>query len=72
MRRPTKSPFHPSDLGGPFQAFAPKPDDGDEEERPLSDNRLFHPIRRRSSLLSRLIDALRHRRASAHRFDDSE
>jgi hypothetical protein len=73
MRRPTQSPFHPSDLGGPFQSFAPKISDGDEAERPLPDIRLYHPARhRRASILSRLIDALRRLRSSARRFDDGE
>jgi hypothetical protein len=68
MRRPTQSPFHPSDLGGPFQSFAPKTGDGDEDERPLPDSRLLDPIRHQhASILSRLINALRRRR-----FDDGK
>jgi hypothetical protein len=61
MRRPTRSPFHHSDLGGPFQAFAPGFHECDEDlsgEAPSSHPQ-FTPIRhQRSSVLSRLIDAL--------------
>jgi hypothetical protein len=63
MRRPTRSRFHYSDLGGPFVAFAPEFRECDQHVRrgPVS-NELFDPTRhRRSSILSRLIDALRHR-----------
>ena len=62
MRRPTRSPFHPSDLGGPFVAFAPRLRDDDEELSSESDanHPLFTPTRhQRSSVLSLLIDALR-------------
>ena len=65
MRRPPRNPFHHSDLGGPFLAFAPKFNDDDQEVRrePLSDDHLPYPPRlQRASILSLLIDALRHRR----------
>jgi hypothetical protein len=67
MRRPTRTPFHHSDLGGPFVAFAPEFRERDEELRHEADSShpLFHPTRhQRSSILSMLIDALRHRRAN--------
>jgi hypothetical protein len=65
MRRPPRNPFHHSDLGGPFLAFAPKfcDDDQDVTRGPLSDDHLPYPTRhQRSSILSLLIDALRYRR----------
>lgn len=65
MRHPTRSPFHPSDLGGPFVAFAPKFREGDEElkDEAYSRHPLFTPTRhQRSSVLSLLIDALWSRR----------
>jgi len=65
MRRPPRNPFHHSDLGGPFLAFAPKFGDDDQEltRGPLSDDHLPYPARhQRSSVLSLLIDALRYRR----------
>jgi len=65
MRRPPRNPFHHSDLGGPFLAFAPKfgDDDQDVTHGPLSDDHLPYPVRhQRSSVLSLLIDALRYRR----------
>jgi hypothetical protein len=65
MRRPTRSPFHHSDLGGPFQAFAPgfRECDEDLSGKAPSSHPLFTPIRhQRSSVLSMLIDALRHGR----------
>ncbi len=67
MRRPTRTPFHHSDLGGPFVAFARGFHEGDEDltREPDSSHPLFTPIRhQRSSILSMLIDALRHRRRS--------
>jgi hypothetical protein len=67
MQRPTHCPFHPSDLGGPFVAFAPKFREGDEELRDEVYLRhpLFSPTRhQRSSVLSVLIDALWSRRFS--------
>jgi hypothetical protein len=67
MRRPTRSPFHQSDLGGPFVAFAPKFREGDEDLRSEGDanHPLFTPVRhQRSSVLSLLIDALRSRRVN--------
>ena len=47
MRRPPRNPFHHSDLGGPFLAFAPKFNDDDQEVRrePLSDDHLPYPPR---------------------------
>jgi len=62
MRPPPRSPFHHSDLGGPFAAFAPELRERDQglnreagSSRPLS-----YPIRlQRSPVLSMLIDALR-------------
>ena len=68
MRRPTRTFFHHSDLGGPFLAFAPKfcEDDQDVTRGPLSDDHLPYPTRhQRSSILSLLIDALRYRRHRA-------
>jgi hypothetical protein len=68
MQRPTRSPFHQSDLGGPFVAFAPKVREGDEElsDEGYSSHPLFTPSRhQRSSVLSRLIDALWLRRFNA-------
>jgi len=68
MRRPPRNPFHHSDLGGPFLAFAPKFNDDDQEVRrePLSDDHLPYPPRlQRASILSLLIDALRYRRYRA-------
>ena len=65
MRRPPRNPFHHSDLGGPFLAFAPKfcDDDQDVTRGRLSDDHLPYPTRhQRSSILSLLIDALRYRR----------
>jgi hypothetical protein len=65
MRRPPRNPFHHSDLGGPFIAFAPKFCDDDQEvtRGPLSDDHLPYPPRlQRASILSLLIDALRYRR----------
>ncbi len=67
MRRPTRTPFHHSDLGGPFVAFAPEFRERDQELRGEADSShpLFYPTRhQRSSVLSMLIDALRHRRGS--------
>jgi len=59
---PDTKPVPSSDLGGPFQAFAPGFRECDEDlsgEAPSS-HPLFAPIRhQRSSVLSRLIDALR-------------
>jgi len=54
------------DLGGPFVAFAPEFREGDQDLRSEADSThpLFTPTRhQRSSVLSMLIDALRHRRA---------
>ncbi|WP_426529933.1 hypothetical protein [Bradyrhizobium sp. McL0615] len=68
MRRPPRNPFHHSDLGGPFLAFAPKfcDDDQDVTRGRLSDDHLPYPTRhQRSSVLSLLIDALRYRRHRA-------
>jgi len=68
MRRPPRNPFHHSDLGGAFLAFAPKfcDDDEDVTRGPLSDDHLPYPTRhQRSSILSLLIDALRYRRHRA-------
>jgi len=65
MRRPPRNPFHHSDLGGPFLAFAPKFCDDDQEvtrERLSGDHLPYPPRLQRSSVLSLLIDALRHRR----------
>ena len=64
MRRPPRNPFHHSDLGGPFLAFAPKfAEDGDVTHGQLPDDHLPYPARhQRSSILSLLIDALRYRR----------
>jgi hypothetical protein len=65
MRRPTRTPFHHSDLGGPFVAFAPEFREGDRDlSEADSSHPLFYPTRhQRSSVLSMLIDALHHRRA---------
>jgi hypothetical protein len=66
MRRPTRTPFHHSDLGGAFVAFARGFHECDEGLRHEADSThpLFSPTRhQRSSILSMLIDALRHRRA---------
>jgi hypothetical protein len=55
------------DLGGPFVAFAPEFREGDQDLRSEADSThpLFTPTRhQRSSVLSMLIDALRHRRMS--------
>jgi hypothetical protein len=68
MRRPPRNPFHHSDLGGAFLAFAPKfsDDDQDVTRGPLSDDHLPYSTRhQRSSILSLLIDALRYRRHRA-------
>jgi hypothetical protein len=68
MRRPPRNPFHHSDLGGAFLAFAPKfgDDDQDVTRGRLSDDHLPYPTRhQRSSVLSLLIDALRYRRHRA-------
>jgi hypothetical protein len=68
MRRPPRNPFHHSDLGGPFLAFAPKfcDDDEDVTRGRLPDDHLPYPTRhQRSSILSLLIDALRYRRHRA-------
>jgi hypothetical protein len=65
MRRPTRTPFHHSDLGGAFVAFAPGFGEGDQDLRSEADSThpLFTPTRHQhSSVLSMLIDALRHRR----------
>jgi hypothetical protein len=65
MRRPTRTPFHHSDLGGPFAAFTRGFHEGDEDVRREADTHhpLFTPTRhQRSSILSMLIDALGHRR----------
>lgn len=65
MRRPTRSPFHHSDLGGAFGAFAPGFHEGGEDVKhePDTSHPLFTPTRhQRSSVLSMLIDALSHRR----------
>jgi hypothetical protein len=67
MRRPTRSPFHHSDLGGPFVAFARGFHESDQDlsREAGSNHPLFYPTRhQRSSVLSMLIDALRHRRAN--------
>ena len=65
MRRPTRTPFHHSDLGGAFGAFAPGFHEGGEDVKhePDTSHPLFAPTRhQRSSILSMLIDALAHRR----------
>jgi len=65
MRRPTRTLFHHSDLGGAFVAFARGFHECDEglTHEPDSTHPLFSPTRhQRSSILSMLIDALRHRR----------
>ena len=63
MRRPPRHPFHHSDLGGAFAAFAPEVRDDDKDVRPSSDAHLFRPIRHRhASILSQLIDVLCQRR----------
>jgi hypothetical protein len=65
MRRPTRTPFHHSDLGGPFSAFASGFRECDQDLTGEADSThpLFAPTRhQRSSILSMLIDALRHRR----------
>lgn len=62
MRRLRRNPFHYSDLGGAFLAFAPK--FGEDEEvarRPLPEDSVPAP-RQRTSMLMRLINALRRRR----------
>jgi hypothetical protein len=67
MRRPTRTPFHHSDLGGPFVAFAPEFRECDQDLRSEADSShpLFYPTRhQRWSVLSMLIRALRHRRLS--------
>jgi hypothetical protein len=67
MRRPTRSPFHHSDLGGPFVAFAPEFRECDQDLRHEADSShpLFYPTsHQRWSVLSMLIHALRHRRLS--------
>jgi hypothetical protein len=67
MRRPTRTPFHHSDLGGPYAAFARGFHECNEGLRGEADSRhpLFHPTRhQRWSVLSILIDSLRHRRAT--------
>jgi len=72
MRRPTRSPFHHSDLGGPFVAFARGFHECDENLRRAADSHhpLFYPTRhQRWSVLSMLIDALRHRRANGRYLD---
>ncbi len=66
MRRPTRTPFHHSDLGGPFSAFASGFRECDEGVKNEADSShpLFSPTRhQRSSVLSMLIDALRYRRS---------
>jgi hypothetical protein len=68
MRRPTRTPFHHSDLGGPFSAFAAGFRECDEGVKNEADSThpLFTPTRHQcSSVLSMLIDALRHRRVHA-------
>jgi hypothetical protein len=65
MRRPTRTPFHHSDLGGPFVAFAPEFRECDQELRHEADSSHppFYPTsHQRWSVLSMLIRALRHRR----------
>jgi hypothetical protein len=63
MRRPPRRTCDHSDLGGPFLAFAPEVHDDDKDVRALLDACLFYLFRdQRSSILSRLIDALRVRR----------
>jgi len=65
MRRPPRNPFHHSDLGGPFLAFAPKLPECDQDvtHGSLSDDHLPYSTRhQRSSVVSLLIDALRYRR----------
>ncbi len=65
MRPPTRTPFHHSDLGGPYLAFAPEFRDCDQDLKRGADSAypLFYPTRhQRSSVLSILIDALRRRR----------
>ena len=67
MRPPTRTPFHHSDLGGPYLAFAPefRECDQDLNREANSNHPLFYPTRhQRSSVLSMLIDALRRRRAT--------
>jgi len=65
MRRPTRTPFHHSDLGGPFVAFAPGFRECGEDLRVRGGfgHPLFYPTRHQRS--SMLIDALRHRRLYA-------
>jgi hypothetical protein len=62
MRRPTRTHFHHSDLGGAFVAFARGFHECDEGLRHEADSThpLFSPTRHQRS--SMLIDALRHRR----------
>jgi len=65
MRRPPRNPFHHSDLGGAYLAFAPKfcEEEEDVAHRQLPDDHLPYPARhRRPSVLALLIDALRRRR----------
>jgi hypothetical protein len=73
MRRPTRTPFHHSDLGGPFVAFARGFHECDEKLKGEADSShpLFIPTRhQRSSVLSRLIDALWFRRVSGGMADE--
>jgi hypothetical protein len=62
MRRPPRNPFHHSDLGGAYLAFAPR--FGDEEEVARDsfsqDSVPARPLR--PSAFTRLIDTLRRRR----------
>jgi hypothetical protein len=72
MRRPTRSPFHHSDLGGPFVAFARGFHECNEEVRREADSHhpRFTPIRhRRWSALLLLVNALGHRRWRMRYFD---
>jgi hypothetical protein len=65
MRRPTRTPFHHSDLGGPFVAFTSGFHECDEDLRHAADSGhpLFSATRHRHwSAFALLIDALRHRR----------
>lgn len=67
MRPPPRSQFHHSDLGGPFAAFAPEFRESDKDLNREADSAhaLSYPTRhQRSSVLSRLIDALRRRVAN--------